>query len=131
LISVQFLKFVFVGVSNTLFSLSVIYALKWFWSVTDVWANLSGYTLGLMLSFLLNGRWTFQFRGNWARAFGLFIAVFAVAYLSNLAVVMALIDSTSINTYLAHAVGVPLYTILMFTGSRLLVFNNSRQGTLS
>jgi putative flippase GtrA len=123
LITIQFLRFALVGVTNTIFSLSVIYALKWFCGVTDLWANACGYALGLMLSFLLNGRWTFQFRGNWLKAFGLFIAVFAVAYVSNLTVVLTLIHHTNINAYLAHAVGVPIYTILMFTGSRVLVFN--------
>jgi putative flippase GtrA len=125
-ISTQFFRFLLVGVGNTLFSLSVIYLLKWFLDVNDAPANLIGYVGGVILSFTLNSRWTFRFRGDWRIAFATFLLVFGIAYLSNLTVVLGLIRYTDINSYIAHALGMPVYTILGFLGSRYLVFRPQR-----
>ncbi len=115
------LKFVAVGLANTAVGLSIIYLLKWFGS-GDVAANAAGYALGLMVSFVLNRRWTFAHSGAAVPAALRFLLVFAVSYLANLFTVLWLIDVLHVNGYVAQVMGVPPYTILFYFGSRHFAF---------
>lgn len=115
------LRFAAVGVLNTVLSLSLIFSLKAFAGVGDVPANMAGYALGLSCSFLGNRRWTFAYGGPLLPAILRFLGVFAGAYLLNLGIVLTLIRH-GFNGYLAHAVGVPPYTISFYLGCRYFVF---------
>ena len=121
LLSRSEVRYGLVGIANTLFGLAVIYTLKWF-GLGDILANAFGYACGLLLSFKLNSRWTFGFRGREGRAFVKFILVVGISYLTNLLTVMVGIHTFGINGYLAQALGVVPYTVLSYLGSRYFVF---------
>ena len=116
------LKFVIVGVANTLVGLLVIYLCKWLLGLSDALANICGYMIGLAVSFLLNRGWTFQHSGAVLPALARFLAVFALAYLLNLATVLVAIHSFGVNSYLAQAIGMPVYTVFFYIGSRYFAF---------
>jgi putative flippase GtrA len=118
----QFLRFLCVGVVNTLVGLAVIYACKYFGGLNDLAANASGYAVGLCVSFVLNRRWTFAHRGAMLPAAIRFLTVSAIAYAMNLLTVMWCIHGMFLNSYLAQALGVPPYTLTAFVLSRLWVF---------
>lgn len=117
-------KFLLVGVANTLFGLLVIYALKWFLGMGDAIANLLGYLCGLSLSFLLNSRWTFRYSGPQLPALVKFLVVIGLAYGLNLVTVLGVIRILHVDTYLAHLLGIPPYTIFSYLCSRFLVFKS-------
>lgn len=118
----QFGRFLSVGVVNAVLGLMVIYAAKWFFDAGDIIANLIGYGVGMTVSFILNSRWTFDFKGAWKPAFLRFIAVSTVAYAANLLTVLAAIRQFGVNGYLAQALGIPVYTLTVFLASKYLVF---------
>lgn len=120
-------RFLAVGCVNTVAGLSVIYAAKLFARADDVVANAAGYAVGLTVSFVLNKRWTFGFRGSTMAALPAFLAVFAVAYAANLATVLGLIEWAGVDAYWSQALGVAPYTAIFYLGSRRYVFN-SRSG---
>jgi putative flippase GtrA len=124
-IPLSLIKFLLVGVVNTLVGLSTIYLLKWFSGTSDTVANAGGYLLGLTVSFTLNRRWTFRHAGAIAPAFARFAAVFAIAYLANLGTVLTLIQF-GINGYLSQAMGVLPYITIFYLGSRYSTFVNAR-----
>lgn len=66
-------RFLSVGVANTVVGLLVIYAAKFFLRLGDVPANALGYAVGLLLSFALNSRWTFGYRGTYLPALAKFV----------------------------------------------------------
>ena len=121
-ISFSLIKFFLVGISNTFVGLSAIYLVTWSFGVSASIANAAGYLLGLMVSFVLNKRWTFHHGGPIVPAFIRFIAIFAIAYLANLGTVLILIEQFRVNEYLAQAAGIPPYTILFYLGSRYIAF---------
>jgi putative flippase GtrA len=125
----QFGRFLSVGVVNALLGLLVIYAAKWFFGAGDITANLLGYGVGMTVSFVLNSRWTFDFSGAWQPAFAKFIAVSVVAYAANLLTVLAAIHGGAINSYVAQALGIPVYTLTVFLASKYLVFRPSAGAT--
>jgi len=127
LIDISFLKFLLVGAANTLSGLLVIYLLKWQFWMDDIAANSIGYAFGIMLSFSLNKRWSFQHKGAMTPALIRFLAVTTLAYASNLAVVMASLNLLGINSYIAQALGIPSYTTVSYLGSRFYAFRPSQQ----
>jgi putative flippase GtrA len=118
----QFGRFLGVGAVNSMLGLFVIYAAKWFFGAGDIGANLLGYAVGMTVSFMLNSRWTFGFEGAWKPAFVKFIAVSVVAYAANLLTVLLAIHGAGINSYVAQALGIPVYTLTVFLASKYVVF---------
>ena len=114
-------KFLSVGVLNMLVGLLVIYACKWFFSASDVVANAVGYGAGLVNSFALNSRWTFEYQGPQLPAVLKFLAVALVAYAMNLLTVLLLIRC-GVDSYLAQALGIPPYTLTSYLASKFIVF---------
>jgi putative flippase GtrA len=117
----EFGRFLSVGVLNLLFGLLVIYGAKWFLQFGDVAANALGYAAGLALSFTLNSRWTFAYRGARAPAAFKFVLVALLAYALNLLTVLLAIR-VGVNDYLAQALGIPPYTLASYLLSKHLVF---------
>jgi putative flippase GtrA len=118
----EFAKFLSVGVANTLLGLLVIFAAKWFFHIGDIAANAAGYSVGLIVSFSLNSRWTFAYRGPHLPALTKFLLVTLVAYGMNLLTVMVAIHFVGLNEYVSQALGVPFYTLTSYFASKYLVF---------
>ena len=119
---VRVARFLAVGVLNTFVGLAVIYLCKLLLGTGDVISNVIGYAVGLGNSFAWNRRWTFGHSGAALPAAARFMIVFMVAYLLNLATVMAAIHLFAVNSYLAQAIGIIPYTSFFYLGSRWFAF---------
>ena len=119
-------RFLIVGLSNTLIGLLVIYLAKWAFHASDVLANAIGYAVGIVVSFNLNSRWTFAYRGEQRSAFFRFLLVAVVAYGANLLTVLIAIHQAGLNSYLAQALGIPVYTVVSYFASKYFVFRTRR-----
>lgn len=119
-------KFVSVGILNSLLSIAVIFSLKYFVHTSDLLANAIGYIVGLSCSFVLNKRWTFNHSDQLLTTLPKFLLVFAVSYFFNIVTVLSLIKFGS-NAYFAHLAGFPIYSILFYIGSRHYVFVKPHQ----
>lgn len=125
----QIVRFGIVGLANTACGYAVIVALL-AGGAGDVVANICGYTVGLILSFFLNRRWTFRDAGTVGRLSTAlrFFMVFAVAYATNLSIVLAFASLGYSEQPLVHLAGVAVYTTVFYFGSALLVFRPARDG---
>jgi putative flippase GtrA len=119
------LKFLLVGLGNTVIGLSVIYLLKGLAAFGDGAANIGGYAVGLATSFTLNRNWTFRHPGAALPSALRFTAVFAAAYLANLGIVLTLVERFAVNGYVAQIMGIPPYTVIFYFGSRYFAFRAS------
>ena len=119
----EFGRFLSVGVANALVGLSVIYLAKWYFRADNFTANAIGYSVGLLVSFILNSRWTFAYLGPRLPAMAKFLLVALVAYGMNLLTVMTAIHFMGLNDYLAQALGIPPYTVTSYLASKYLVFH--------
>jgi putative flippase GtrA len=122
-LSLQPVRFGLVGIANTLTGLSIIYGLKWLFGVHDILANFLGYAIGLCVSYVLNARWTFSFRGPFLVALPRFGLVIVAAYLANLATVTASLYWLRLDSYVAQAAGVAPYAIVTYCGSKWFAFD--------
>ncbi|MBN1326607.1 MAG: GtrA family protein, partial [Candidatus Cloacimonetes bacterium] len=80
----QLTKFGLVGVCNTLITLGTIFLLMKIGRVHYIPANIVGYTLGFLNSFILNKIWTFRSKSVFFVEFRRFFLIFAVSYLLQL-----------------------------------------------
>jgi len=114
-------RFGVVGIINTMAGLTIIFVAKWLGGLGDVMANLVGYGVGVMISFVLNRQWTFGHVGPRGAAFVRFVLVLTVAYMLNLLTVLGAI-SVGINGYMAQAMGIIPYFAFSYLASKHLVF---------
>ena len=125
LIHISLKRYLIVGFFSTTITLTIIYSLKWAVNLSDVYANIIGYSVGLIFSFNVNKNWTFNYNNRTQFIYFKFLLVFAIAYFANLIVVLICINYLNINSYISHALGVPAYTVVGYLGNRFFVFNNN------
>ena len=91
--------------------------------MADVPDNVAGYACGLILSFQLNKAWTFGDSGKMRTWLAVgFAGAFLVAYASNLAVLVFLLNVVGLNSYLAQAMSLLAYTSVFYVLSAFFVF---------
>ncbi len=120
----QLLRFLTVGVVNTLLTLAIIYLLMHLGIDYRV-ANAAGYGIGFVVSFVLNRNWTFTHSGGLLASFARWVVVAAVAYGGNLATVVLLHQWLGVDARLAQLGGMPVYTLLSYVGGRYFAFTPS------
>jgi len=119
-----FIRFVLVGIGNTIIGLSIIYVLMYFFRLNIIASNFGGYILGALFGYAMNRVWTFKSNVGIGTSFFKYSLVMIVAYLLNLGVVLLFSSETQINPYLVQAFGVVPYTLFAFFGSKYFVFSN-------
>ncbi|UAJ09806.1 GtrA family protein [Glacieibacterium megasporae] len=120
----QLLRFLTVGVANTLLTLAIIYLLMHL-GVDYRVANAVGYLVGFVVSFVLNRNWTFAHEGHWVASLARWLVVAAVAYGGNLLTVVVLHQWLGVDARLAQLGGMPVYTLISYAGGRFFAFTPS------
>ena len=115
-------KFGIVGVINTGITLGVIFIMMSWLGISYVISNAAGYTLGFINSFLMNRFWTFQSKGNPLVESLRFIGVFAVCYLIQLGMLVAMKEKMAVPREAATLIAMVLYTLLSYIGNKIFTF---------
>ena len=121
-----FIRFCAVGLLNTTVGLAVIFLLMRVGGMNYIAANLVGYIVGFLISFVLNRNWTFEHKGPILNAALQWTLVVSLAYLVNLSIVITCHQYMGINAYVSQLFGVAAYTILTFVSGRLFVFSSKQ-----
>lgn len=122
-----FIRYLLVGVVNTLVGLGTIYFAMYFLGMRIAFANAAGYLVGILVSFILNRNWTFGSQGPVAPSFLRFLLVLVVGYVANLVTVLFVHTRLELNAYVAQAIGIVPYTAIGFLGSRYFVFGTHQR----
>jgi putative flippase GtrA len=118
----QLIKFVIVGVLNTLLGYAVIFACMYLLGATAVVSNVVGYAAGLVLSYVLNRKVTFKSTSKSKSEIFRFLLVFMVAYLANLIVLLLLIRVGSAHEGVAQVLAGVVYVFVSFVLNKYYVF---------
>jgi len=125
---IVFLKFISVGVVNTIVGSGLMFVLYNFLGMGYWLSSATSYIVGSVLSFFLNKYWTFKVR-QWSVfivvAFILNIAVcYLIAYKAARMLIYALLlgQSENIKDNVAMVVGICLFTGFNYLGQRFIVF---------
>lgn len=120
----MFVKYLGVGVVNTLFGFGLIFALMFF-GLSPELANLVGYGFGVCLSYVLNKTFTFKSKAKNKAQFFKFVASMLIAYILNF-IALKLLLGLEVNAYLAQVVAGGVYTISGFLLSKFWSFKDKK-----
>ncbi|MBP7151769.1 MAG: GtrA family protein [Paludibacteraceae bacterium] len=119
---VQFLKFGIVGISNTLLTAATIWLLLRVFHSSNYLANIVGYVVGLVNSFIWNRRWTFENHAQVGATIFKFIVTFAISYLLQLGFLSFLLHQTNIDDYVCQLLSIVVYTVVNFFMNKYYTF---------
>lgn len=132
----SFIRFLFVGVLNTLIGFSIMLFLLNLAGMSYWFSTFLGNSVGAAVSYMLNKSFTFQSRAPAKTSIPRFIFVilgcYCLAYSTshiviNIFVDFALITNTMTAENIAVAIGTVLYTMLNYLGQKYFVFNNQKK----
>ncbi len=117
----DFLRFATVGAVATAAHYAVMIALVQFGGVDPVAATVCGFTVGAVVSYTLNRRYTFAVRPAYMRGFLKFAIVIGVGAVLNAAIV-AFFIRFGLHYMAAQVIATVVVLIWNFAGARLIVF---------
>ncbi|RDU63191.1 GtrA family protein [Helicobacter sp. MIT 14-3879] len=115
------IKYLLVGVVNTIFGYIIIFTLMYF-KVSPEIANFIGYCCGVILSYFLNKHFTFESKNSHKNDFSKFVFLMTIAYLINLIILIICYRSFGVNKYISQVIAGVFYTISGYFLSRFIVF---------
>ncbi|WP_456058207.1 GtrA family protein [Campylobacter hominis] len=120
MIDKKLIKYLLVGVLNTIICFGIIFRLM-FTGISPEISNLSGYSIGIVISYILNKIFTFQSKTKSKIEFIKFILAMLMAYILNF-ITLKICLSLSINPYISQIFTGGIYTISGFLLSKFWVF---------
>ena len=121
----RIVRFILVGMFNTLLGYGFILA-GLFLGAGDYLANVAGFALGMPIAYALHRRFTFKATVAPSRAEAMqFIAVFLVAYGTNLGVVAAGRAMGYVESPLVQLLAICTYAAVLYVLNRLIVFHEA------
>ncbi len=123
LLDTSIVKYGLVGVLNTLVTGVVIFTLMNVFSVSLRIANIAGYVVGFINSFVLNRSWTFKgHQASTITQFLRFTGVFAVCFLLQHGLVIMLAEKLLIDKNISTLIGMIFYTGISYVLNKLFTF---------
>jgi len=107
---------------NTIVGFGIIVLLM-FLGVDAVQSNVIGYTLGGLISYYLNSKYTFHNRQRTLKQAVIFFMILLISYGLNLIVLQYFL--VFLNQYIAQIFAAFIYTLSAFILARILVFKKS------
>jgi len=121
----QLLRFLTVGVFNTVFGYCIIFACMYLAGMPAELSNVVGYAVGLTTSYLLNRNYTFRStqgrRGEIIR----FLIVFAIAYVANFVALLLLIRVLAVHEGLSQVLAGAVYVLASYAMNKSYVFRSA------
>lgn len=121
----QFFRFLTVGVLNTLLGYYVIFTCMYVANMSPESSNVSGYAVGLVASYVLNRKYTFQSKQQRRREIVRFLAAFVIAYAANFAMLIILIHRMNMPKGTSQVFAGFIYVVVSFTMNKHYAFKVS------
>lgn len=129
-----FLKFILVGVVNTLFGTAIMFGFYNLLHLSYWISSAANYFFGSILSYFLNKRFTFQNREKGAGTLVRFVLEISVCYLIAYGAARPLVRlllsgaTQQVRDNVAMLVGMGLFVVLNYIGQRFFAFRERKDG---
>ena len=129
----QALKFILVGVINTIFGAGIMFCLYNFFGCSYYFSSAMNYILGSILSYVLNKYFTFENKNKSFSQILKFVLNIALCYLVAYGLTRAFMDlilfgcTKKIRDNISMMVGMFLVTVTNYFGQKLFVFKDTKQ----
>ncbi len=118
----QFLRFIIVGVLNTLVGYSIIFGCMYLLKMSPQASNAIGYGISLYISYFLHRNLTFNSKQRKRDEVTRFLVVFLIAYASNFVALLVSIHKLGINEGLSQIFAGVVYVAVSFVMNKYYVF---------
>ena len=128
-----FLRFVLVGVINTLFGTAVMFVFYNVFGLSYWLSSASNYFFGSILSYFLNKYYTFRYKKRSWRIVGRFVINISVCYLIAYGIAKPLVASlmsgfaVAVQENAAMLCGMCLFVVLNYLGQRFFAFRQDKE----
>lgn len=122
----QTIKFLVVGVLNTIVGFAVYAGTLHFFKVDYTFALVVSHVIGVIHSYIWNNKWTFGLKDYNMRSVIKFILVYMLTFLVNLLILSIFIDRLGINKFYAQVISLFLTTLISFLGHKYWSFRVSK-----
>ena len=125
----QLFRFLTVGILNTILGYCVIFACMYLVKMSPESSNVIGYSVGLIASYILNRKYTFNSKLNRRSEIIRFLAVFVVSYSLNFGVLVILIHRVEIHEGASQVLAGLVYVVSSFIMNKYYVFKPQKRQT--
>jgi putative flippase GtrA len=119
--SIFFLRYLLVGIVNTIFGYVAIFSLMYIGVSPEV-SNIVVYAIGIMVSYTLNKIYTFQSKAHPRKEFPKFVLSLLTSYGLNFLTLVLCIHIFKINPYISQIISGAVYTISGFVFLKYFAF---------
>lgn len=130
----QVLRFLMVGVVNTLFGYGIIFSGMYVFNLSPEVSNILGYGFGLLVAYILHRHFTFRSKGRHSTEFTGFLVVFAIAFGLNFVTLYVLVRQLGIHEGVSQIISGVIYVLSTYIMNSRFVFltneskSNENQG---
>jgi len=117
----MFLKYLLVGIINTIVGYVIIFSLM-FVAVPPEISNIIGYIMGVIVCYTLNKVYTFQSKDHPKREFPKFVLSLLTSYGLNFLTLILCIHIFKVNPYISQIISGAVYTISGFVFLKYFAF---------
>ncbi len=117
----KFIRYLIVGVINTIIGYGVIFILMTIHVMPEI-ANIIGYMIGIIVSYILNKLYTFKTKNKSKKEFLTFILCMICSYMINLIILIILYRYCGIDKYIATIIAGIFYTLSGYIFSKYFAF---------
>ena len=122
----RFSRFLLVGVFNTLLGWVIIFGGMYLLGMSPEASNVLGYSIGLLVSFVLNRTFIFRSSGRPSGELARFLAVFILAFGANLAALSVLVRFFFVHEAISQVLAAVVYVITSYIMNKNFVFQPLR-----
>ncbi len=118
----QFIKFIVVGILNSLLTYLTFKILTALFLVNDIISIITGYIVGVINSFIFNKIWTFKSKLMSIKEAAFFIIIFFISLLLKIIVYKLLKEKFLLQKDIAFFIGMAVYTSINFLLNKYITF---------
>ncbi|WP_187355207.1 GtrA family protein [Paenibacillus tengchongensis] len=121
----QSVRFIFVGILNTIVGFFAYAAYIFVLNDSYIQALIFSHIVGVIHSYLWNNKWTFQQKSYNGKSIVKFVSVYIVTFFVNLLVLSILVDTIEINKLISQGLALFITTIFSFVGHKYWSFKST------
>ena len=116
-----FIRYFTIGIFNTIIGYGIIFILMALGVIPEI-ANIIGYIIGIIISYILNKIFTFKTKTKSKKEFFRFVICMICSYLINIIVLVILYRYIGIDKYIATIIASIFYTFSGYIFSKYFAF---------
>jgi len=123
----EFGRFGIVSVIRAILAILIVFVPYNLWGVNYVLCNITGYSIGLLVGFILHRKWTFRSHGNWNAEVMPYLVIFGAGFLVNIVLLFLFAEGIELNKNVSQVIAICGFTTTNYLGNKFWTFSERRE----